>query len=224
MRKISMLALVGALAALGVGGVASPAAADVLLGVDITPSSLTNLCAPTLECNSFLTYGYQFTTGSSPVVVVGLGTFDNGSLTNLNDGEQVNLWNHDGSSVVAGPVTVNASSAQVGLWAFTALPTPVTLAPDTAYVVGSQGDGAFVAGSLDPNFLDISVNPTITYNGGRSSSAESFEFPGLVNATSFNPGFFGGNIEIDPVPEPMSLSLFGAALAGFGLLRRRKKA
>ncbi len=37
-------------------------------------------------------------------------------------------------------------------------------------------------------------------------------------------GIFGGNIETAPVPEPMSLSLFGAALAGFGFLRRRKAA
>lgn len=228
MRGLSMWALAGALTALGVGGAASPAVANPL-GVDFTtPPSTTGSCAPTLECNGFLTYGYSFTTGASPVIVFGLGTFDDGSLANLGSAPTtVGLWINSTQTLVTPSVQVDSSSFQVGLWAFTALPTPVTLAPDTSYVVGSQGFGAFLAGSFDPEFLHISVNSLIAYNGGQSSDPKDgsvFEFPGIASTASFNPGFFGGNIDLAPIPEPMSLSLFGAALAGLGILRRRKKA
>jgi hypothetical protein len=223
MREISMLALVGALALVGVGEVATPAAADPL-GVDfVTPPSSSGTCAPTLECNGFLTYGYAFTVGDAPAVATGLGAFDDGNIGYLGTaGTTVGLWDANGQLLAS--VVVGTSADQIGLWGFATLSSSITLSPDTTYVVGAEGLGPYVVGSLDSETVDLAVNSLIAYAGDRFSNISDafvFEFPAFSDDNG--PGYFGGNIEIDPVPEPMSLSLLGMALASFGLLRRRKK-
>jgi len=214
MSKVSRLALLGALAMFGVGQTASPAAAS-LLGIDITnPSAFT-------ASNNLETVGYEFAVNNQPVEVTALGVFDGGSMANLNLGAgptTVQLWTASGSHLLASPVSVTtANSFQDGLFAFVSV-TPIPLAANSNYIVAAQGDGLDFALFLNPG--DYTVDPYISYVTGEFNQIPgSLNFP---NMTGGDVGVFGGNVEL--VPEPMSLSLFGFGLAGLGLLRRRKRA
>ena len=223
--RVSQLALIGAFALGAAGGAASPAAADVL-GVDLaaTPTSGTLFSPDTFNL------GYQFTANGSNVMVTGLGVFDNGSLSNFTIGangpipELVGLWDVSNSNLLVASATVDGSSTQNGFWAFTALSSAVTLNAGDTYVVGAQG-GEFYYAALIP----ITVDPAITYVADAfvtPTDLSTLQEPTLTEGltSTGDAGLFGGNIETAAVPEPMSLSLFGMALTGFGLLRRRRRA
>jgi len=206
--------LLGGLAFLTAGLVASVPAQALSLGVDFAaPASTGN--------DNHYSLGWSFTTNSD-VTVVGLGSFFGETWPR---DQQVGLWNVSNHNLLASTfVTDTDTLLGSAPWRFHSI-VPLQLTSGQTYVVGAQGGAVYAASAtpaFDPRISYIELRLHIVGNG---SNDPLFE-PTDTNAGGCC-GWFGGNIEIADAttPLPTSWIMMLTGLASFGLLaayRRRK--
>ena len=159
------------------------------------------------------TLGFSFT-ADTPLSVTALGAFD---------------WEHDGF----------ASSHEVGLWdengnllASTAVASGDTLIGDFRYKTISSiqltagnlyyvGASNFGAGEAYGYSGTVSSFWGATFVSSAFTQANGLEFPPYLSGAQ--PGYFGGNLLVAPVPEPETYAMLAAGLGLIGLASRRKQ-
>ncbi len=166
------------------------------------------------------TYGYSFTVSGSSFSVDGLGVFDSSSDP-LALSHAVGLWDSGGhliASTTVGPSdTPVASTDALGQWLEASI-APVILTPGqyfagVYYPLGTEG----VLVLATPNSV-----AGISYDSAQYDFGASLAFPeSSWGNTLVGPAIFGTSLS--SVPEPITLSLFGAGLTGAVAMRRRKK-
>jgi len=241
MPKLVKLSAVGAFAMLGFAA-PLPAAATPSVGVDYTATG-------SFVCNQDCVKGYEFTvTNSTGITVTALGAFDGaqgnpsngGAVADLTNSEIVDLFT-TGGTLLATATVGDGVGSQVGTWwDFLNLGTAAVLTPGT-YIVASTINNNDAAGFPISSTI---VGAGITYDksefcddtaannaaGSNGTSYCGLNTADFVSQSGTNNAYLGGNIEYTlggdapaPVPEPMTISLFGAGIAGAVAMRRRKK-
>jgi hypothetical protein len=211
--KITKLRSLIVAAAIGTLGVTSSARADVL-GLELAGSYAE-------VSSDNWTLGYEFSLASS-AQVTGLGFWDRGDGYNATT---VGLWTASGTllgAVNTGTSTVTSfATGSTGTWNF--MDFSMTLGAGN-YVVGSWGDGMEYTFQLQAGTITTNI---LTFESTREISGGLFQYPTVELCTGCE-GFFGGNIrfaaDVNSVPEPGTLPLLGAALAGLISVRRRRLA
>jgi hypothetical protein len=165
--------------------------------------------------------GYTFTTGSNPIAVTALGYINDG----FNGTHTISIFDTTTQTLVSGAtasVTTIGGGSTDTTFTYTDLSAPVTLAANTNYEIVSQ--------YFNNEHYFIHAQG-LTSNGGLTIGDAVYYYPVQLTpiftsntAAGNDIGDFGPNFKFVGVPEPLSLCLFGAGLAGAAALRRRKKA
>jgi hypothetical protein len=205
---------------LAAAGFALPASAAVIYDTSPSTGAIANQGYSDV-------LGNDFTVNSSSVTVTALGAFDS-PLSTITTDITVGLFNLTTSSYVTPLVDFDGTNDPTGAaYVFKAI-APVTLVSGDSYSIIGIGFNN-VDEDYNTNTTGQDGNSLITFNslGGELTNGFS-RFGGGGNpalATPFGfPSTFGaGTFAVADVPEPITLSLFGAGLVGAAGLRRRKK-
>ncbi len=189
------------LAALTLGHV--PASNAALLFENYTPSSFS------FSGSLTGTRGTEFTVGPQSLSVIKLGTFSVAS-TDMDIG----IWRVSDQTLVGSVTVPLGGGTSMQGWNFASVTTPLTLLANTVYRIGAETE-----------IPTIGVGGTFSLGSGIASISDGHVFgppPGLAYPNVVdNVRLFTANAEIMPIPEPSSVALLLAGLAGLWFARRR---
>jgi hypothetical protein len=163
-------------------------------------------------------FGWEFTTGSSPILVTALDAYLDGVYQSSSN---VRLYGADGNTIVSSIVT-SADTLEGSPYSFySAAITPTILAANTNYYIVEDIDAT---GSIYVSAGGITTDPSISFVGSVSATGEGLNPTADLFNGAFNPAFFGPNFNATAVPEPSSLVLCGlAGIAGSVVAWRKRK-
>jgi hypothetical protein len=154
-------------------------------------------------------FGTEFTVAGQDLLVTKLGTFSTGS-----PGRQVGIWSSDQTLMRFVTVEAGEATSTQGWNLFDV--EPFTLLANTTYRIAARTEaGTLASGGAYDLFKGIaSVTP-----GHVWSNSSGFDYPTLSFSTPF---YLAANAEVAAIPEPSSVALLLAGLAGLWFARRRR--
>ena len=205
--------VIASLAFAGLAFPAAPARASVAL-------DFGTCCTSTSSPNFNGTLGWSFTT-NAVVTVTALDAYDP-TGTGL-----VELYNALGTVLASATVTTSDTQEGSGVLFYSQPITPIVLIAGTTYYIAEDVSPGPPATNIHLQTSSLTVDPSITYDGGVSSSAGHAQTPttDALFSGALNDAFFGPNFDLQSsssAPEPGSLFLLVTGLAGMIVARGRR--
>lgn len=176
--------------------------------------------------NGSWSLGFEFTT-TQDITVTHLGFYDD-LVNGLTQSHDVGIYDISSENLLAS-TTVNNGDPLDGFFRYNPLAAPLNLSANNTYRI------AAVTGSENYTWAPVgfTADPALVFNGSVYTSSASLVYPSTSQIDT--DGYFGPNFQFElasnqggqggeggVVPEPMTLSLFGAGLAGLLGSRSRK--
>ena len=172
------------------------------------------------DVDYYNTLGFSFQVDSA-IIVDGLGVWDK-DKAGLLVSTQAGLWDASGNLLAAVQIPAGASAPLDGYFRWSSF-SVLTLAPGK-YTVGAVCNG--LSYTMGFGFTTL---PGITFlSSDQSYSGPDLQYPGDHSILG-NPGWWGGNVHLAPVPEPTTLVAGALLLLPFGvstlrILRKKRPA
>jgi hypothetical protein len=160
---------------------------------------------------------------SSPLKISAIGLWDENSAP-LAIAHDVGLWTLNQTMLAEATVDNSSipvsSSSSAGRWLFTMI-SPVTLEPGD-YVLGAVWGDPIIGADPFRYRENIVTSFGVNYEGPRSITLLSEPILVFPDGGGLPGGFFGPNLAVAAVPEPISLVLLGTGILVFAAGHRRK--
>ncbi len=169
------------------------------------------------------TLGWEFNVvASAGATVTHLGLFDR-FADGLAEAHMIGIWDSGGKLLTSATIPAGTVAPLDANNMFRLIDIPDVVLPQAnGYEIGAL----YQVFSLDQqayNVTGLVVDPSIQFvTSSAVASASGLTFPNAHSA-NVDPGIFGPSFEVAAVPEPSTLLLFGAGLAGLVITRRRAR-
>jgi hypothetical protein len=158
--------------------------------------------------------GWSFTTNTA-ISITALDAWNVAGAA----GSPVRLYNSGGTTLASATVLNTDPAIGAPTSFFSHAINPVPLAAGTYYIA----EDIVISTPFQASVSGLTTNPAITYGAGVSAVGFGLKPTTDFFATPQNPGYFGPNFNFVTVPEPSTIALGIAGLAGFSLVAVRKK-
>ena len=151
------------------------------------------------QTGSAVNLGYDFTVGSTPIMITALGLWDgpNNPFTgSVGDGfaneHVIGLWDNSGNLLAKATMLIGTTDTLMGEFRYSSLltpinPGPIILSANTTYVLAAAFAGGTDTFRSNNSSTQATFDPAVTSGNGRASTG-GFSFP----STNNGPGSFVG--------------------------------
>jgi len=193
-------------------------AASVALSAHAGTPALTYTGGDNILGNGPFTLGWEFTT-TQVFKVDGLGAYDSG-LDGLVEDHDVGLWDNLGNLLASTTIAAGTGATLIDNFRYNSI-SSVVIGPGTYFV------GALWLDGNDPNVFPgqgtTSTVAGLTYVQNGFAPGGSLADP--TGSTGEGASYFGANLTVGNVPEPMTWALMLVGFGGMGVaLRARRRA